>query len=942
MGGDAWIVNWVVVGGVGLGSFAIAPATPAQINPDNTLQTPSIVAPGCTICTIEGGVTQGDNLFHSFSEFSIPNGGEAFFNNTLQIENIFSRVTGNSISDIDGLIRANGGANLFLINPNGIVFGLNAQLDIGGSFLASTADAIQFEDQVFFNASKPEASPFLTMSTPVGLQYGEQPIGTIANAGILAVEPSESLVLVGGDITLESGRLLALGGRVELGGLASAGTIGLAHDDGVIRLSFPDQISRGDVSLVNDARVDVTADNRGDIMIHAQDVSIVGERAGLLAGIDFFSGTPDSQAGEITINAIGAVRIEQGDLFNEVLLGASGNGGNINITASSLQLLDGGQINAASRSQGNTGKITIDVQDEVLISGVSSRGFPLPSGVNSTVVQGGKGDSGGIDITVREGSLRVIDGGVISPTVVGAGVAGDVNIQVRDSVILDGVNALGFPSAIGSVVQVGAIGQGGNIAITAGTVAILNGANLAVRTSGIGNAGTITIEAHDAVILDGPDIIVIDETSGEERVGGIFADVRTSTIFPNSPPAEGGGGDINIITDSLSIIDGATIEASTSSKGDAGEIDIQARDLLIQGRSAGGTLSSGIYSAVQVGGEGQGGEITVAAESLQVIEGGVISTAAIGQGNAGDIRLFVGDSIFLTGEGSGLFANVSEDIANEGGNIVVDPSRTPNRIRIQDGARIAVDNQGAGEGGDIRLITNSLLLEDDASISAETASNTGGNIVLDVNDLLLLRRGSRISTNAGIAQAGGDGGDITIDTQDGFIVAVPEENSDITANAFRGRGGNVNITARGIFGIEPREELTELSDITASSEFGISGSIQINNPDVDPSQGLTELPATVVDVSRLVAQGCDQPSTAAQDTRGEFYNTGRGGIINPPTAVLGSNDILEDLQPPSTWQANAPINGPIQEAQGWLINAAGQVMLVAEPPRLSSQRRCWR
>ena len=945
-----WITSLLTAARLSGVCLAIAPPAVAQIVPDNTLPTPSSVEPGCSVCTIEGGTLQGDNLFHSFTEFSVPRGGEAVFNNQDTVDNIFSRVTGDSMSNIDGFIRANGTANVFLLNPNGIIFGPNAQLDIGGSFLASTADAIQFEDQVFYSASNPETSPLLTVSAPVGLQYGPQPTGAITNSGILEVDPSQSLALVGGDITLESGQLLAPGGRVELGGLTEAGTIELATDGGPIHLNFPNQISRGNVSLTNNAQVnvninvDVTADNGGDIVIHGQDFESDG--ASLLAGIARFSGTPETQVGNITIDATGAVSLEQGAVVsNTVRPSARGNGGNITISADSLNLIGGGVIIAASFGQGDAGKITIDVREEVSISGVffNSIGIPFSSGVSNTIVRGGRGDSGGINITVREGSLKIADGaGVDSSLVDAAGMAGDISIQVRDAVILDGVNALGFPSFISSLVDVDAVGQGGNISVTAETVSVLNGAEIEVGARGVGNAGTITIEASNAVILDGPDTTIPGTKGSGERVGGISAQVVRLPLFPITPPDEGAAGDINISTDLLFVTDGAEIQANTLNASNAGDIALTARDILIRGRSASGELPSGVFSTVQLEGEGRGGAISVEAESLQIIEGGEISTAVLGQGDAGDIELFVEDSIFLAGEDSGLFANAAEDTSGKGGNIIVDPSRIPDTIWLRDGASIAVDSQGSGEGGDIRLIADSILLEDNASISAETASNTGGDIVLDIDDLLMLRRGSQISTTAGIAEGAGDGGGIAINAQNGFIVAIPAEDSNIRADAFEGRGGNVNITAKGIFGIEPRDEPSDLSDITASSNRGVDGTVQISDPAVNPNQGLTELPSNLVDVSRLVAQGCDQPITTGQNPQGEFYNTRRGGITASPTAVLESADILEDLQPPEAWQADRPRNSPITEAQGWLRNGAGEVMLVAEASLLASQGRCWR
>ncbi len=187
-------------------------AVRAQIVPDNTLPVNSQVT-GCPVCLIEGGTVRGVNLFHSFEEFSVQTGGEAFFNNGLSIENILGRVTGTNISDIDGWIRANGTVNLFLINPNGIVFGENARLDVGGSFVASTDNSFTFPDGSEFSATNPQAPPLLTINVTPGLQYGTPPTGDINNSGNLAVESGQTLAFYGNQVT-STGSLVAPGGTV--------------------------------------------------------------------------------------------------------------------------------------------------------------------------------------------------------------------------------------------------------------------------------------------------------------------------------------------------------------------------------------------------------------------------------------------------------------------------------------------------------------------------------------------------------------------------------------------------------------------------------------------------------------------------------------------------------------------------------------------------------
>ncbi|WP_341531887.1 filamentous hemagglutinin N-terminal domain-containing protein (plasmid) [Nostoc sp. UHCC 0302] len=307
-------------------TFVTSSPVNAQIVPDNTLPINSSVTPGCTACTIEGGTVRGSNLFHSFRQFSIPTGGEAFFNNPTSIENIFTRVTGNSISNIDGLIRANGTANLFFLNPNGIFFGKNATLNIGGSFIATTANAIGFGNQGFFNVTLANSPGLLTID-PSALLFNQVKAGSIhsqsiAPAGLdpagyptygLRVANGNSLLLVGGDINIDGlefrdpptgnispgvngnrGGLKAFGGRVELGGLAGIGSIGLEVNGKEVNLSFPNDVALADVSLTNKAEVNVRAVSGGNITVNAHNIDMSGSSQ-LMTGIALNLGSPQSR-----------------------------------------------------------------------------------------------------------------------------------------------------------------------------------------------------------------------------------------------------------------------------------------------------------------------------------------------------------------------------------------------------------------------------------------------------------------------------------------------------------------------------------------------------------------------------------------------------------------------------------------------------------------------
>jgi large exoprotein involved in heme utilization and adhesion len=415
---------------------------------------------------------------------------------------------------------------------------------------------------------------------------------------------------------------------------------------------------------------------------------------------------------------------------------------------------------------------------------------------------------------------------------------------------------------------------------------VQDGAEISAFTSGTGTPGKIEVNSGESIALSN---------------GLISTAVNPGAVISRGEGKE--SGNISLQTRRLSLMDSAQISASTSGEGDAGNIRIQATDATSLtnsgistavnpgaiGRGGNIDIQTGVFSladnaqvTASTAGQGNAGSVRVTATTFESSGGGQIRTSTAGGSNAGSINLYILDSVTLTGNRSGLFASTDRGSSGNGGSIFIDPRI----VTVRDGARIAVDSQGSGTGGSIDLQAGRLVL-DRGEISAQTASNQGGNINLQLSDLLLLRRNSQISTTAGTAQTGGDGGNIRIMAP--FIIALRTENNDITANAFTGRGGRVDITTQGLFGIEPRDRLTPLSDITASSEFGIAGVVTINTPDVDPSRGLTELPSNLVDAASQIAQGC-VPDT--RQSTSSFVVTGRGGLPPSPTEPLGNDAVM--------------------------------------------------
>lgn len=601
-----------------------------QISPDGTLQTQVEANP--QEIKITGGTQVGKNLFHSFNEFS-PMESAAYFDNSITIENIISRVTGGKVSLIDGLIKANGTANLFIINPMGFVFGPNAKLDLGGSFIASSASSIKFADGHEFGVNHPESS-LLTVAVPVGLQFGQTPPGSIINRSQspplnlnnnpptpigLEVNSDQTLALIGGNVTLDNGNLTAFAGKIELGSVAENSYVSLTPIEKGWQFGYQGVQNFLDVLLTQKSIID-----------------------------------------------------------------ASANGGTVQIQGRRITLSQGTQIGLIAINDKRTGDLIINGTESVELIGLKNPNQPSENSPTGLFVFGDMVDGGKVVINTQKFSLR--DGALIDLETVGVGKGGDILINASESVEIIGTSNL--ESSLLLTATSGA-GQGGNIIIDTKSLVVRDGGQITADTvKNEGQGGTISINAQDIVEISEIGIITAEM---EERPSLISAS-SGDQIFDLS--GVGDGGSINITTDKLIVRNGAqiTVESFQTEdfdlkSGSAGIITVKANSILLDNQSQ--------INAIAENNNGNGGEINLTASDRIELRNNSSITAEVnsqgGLGNGGNIKIDTPFIIAVPRENSDIVADAKQ---GNGGNINITASGLFG-IQVQQGERIALSEINA-------------------------------------------------------------------------------------------------------------------------------------------------------------------------------------------------------------------------------------------------------
>jgi len=836
-----------------LGCLIPTSAKAQQVTPDGTTST-TVNRDGNDF-TIEQGNRAGDNLFHSFDEFSVPTQGSAAFNNTADIANIFSRVTGSNISSIDGLLSANGVANLYLINPNGIIFGENASLDLGGSFFASTANSLLFEGGEEFSASNPQAAPLLEVSIPIGLSFRDNPGDIVNRFGDLLLEDSKTLAFIGGDVRFERTEFSTVnidiislpGANLEIGGITEAGTIEINDDNSV---SFPDNVVRGNISF-NGSIIRTLSDNGGSINISGRDISFdsseiitLGENGGSIniSGRDI-SLTNDSQ---ITIDRLNGAEVS---FDNSDMFANRDNKDSINIQGENLELNNISFISA-------TNEINLEITEDLTLNN---------SFINDMMGEEETRDS--VNINIDADDVNLINGGQIRSAAAGPGQVGNINISVNNLNILTGrITA-----------ETGGQGDGGNITINATDTVLIDNqiipepigpedaSDLLISPEGR-EARARTREAQENGEEPAPrgnagSVNISTSVTPSLAIGNFTSDVvgNAGSININSPNLtitndgqinseadtrglSGNAGSINIdLINDLDIINGGSILASTNGQGNAGEININAQNnIVIDGISSGidrgqpSRVNAGdpsrIASLVEPGAEGNSEGISLSSRNLTITNGGRVDASTLSEGNSGLVDIDILETITIDGENlENSFPSSILSLSFERGNSQGVSINTQSLNLTNRGSILTVTG-GQGNAGTIDINANESVIIDSVIVeggfpsglyaSAIEDSGNGGDINL-FTDQLILNRGGRIEVGnldelnlLSSIPGTGEPGNINIEVNS--LSLNDQASINATTQSETGNSANINLTISEDIRLENNSSISARAEATAN------------------------------------------------------------------------------------------------------------------------------
>ncbi|NER23355.1 MAG: filamentous hemagglutinin N-terminal domain-containing protein [Symploca sp. SIO1C2] len=868
----------------------------AQITPDTTLGpessrvTPNVEVRGGLADLIEGGAERNANLFHSFGQFNIQELQRVYFANPVGIENILTRVTGANPSHIFGTLGVDGGASLFLLNPHGIMFGANGQLDVEGSFVASTANAFTFEDDSVFSAVNPGNSSVLTISVPLGLQYGTNQTGVIANRGNLSA--GQDLTLSASNLDLQ-GQLLAVGDMT----LEAQDTVQI-RDSGTV----PFMAAAGGQLLVQgNQSVDIFALNHAD--------------SGLFSGGDMVLRSSSTVLGDAHYWSGGSFRIEQldGNLGglespNDPVIRTAGDVLIGSYWGTSLHIIAGGKveipnfilITGADPINGLQETVTLSDGTTITIDGRNEPTVDIRAGVEPAAIgipffSGTGNDSffAPVDFPITPTNADITIG-----TIFNNGGKVFLTNQYQPNLLLDTPNGITVDS-----ISVADDFGGGSVIIDSRNSITLNGAvNAFAFDVSSGNGGDVKLIAEGDITLNpGANIFSYGLLGGDitfNSKGDIFItdSLISSSNYTNVAGAT--GGEIQVTANSLFLTEGAQLFTRTVGIGNAGAVKITATDLVRFDGEDGNGAVSGIFSSVTSGAGANSGEIELTTASLELTNGAQVSASTSGMGDAGKVQITAADSVRLDGESSngnssGIFSRVNTQAEGNSGGIEL----TTSSLELTHGARVDASTLGFGDAGKVQITAADLVRLDGESsngfvsaISSQVYPGAEGNsegIELTTSSLKLLNGAQVSASTLGF----GDAGKVQITAAD--LVRLDGESSNgfvsvISSQVYPGAEGNsggIELTTSSL-------KLTDGAQVSASTfGFGDAGKVQITVADLVQLDGESSN-GIVSAISSQVYPGAEGNSEGIELTTSSL-ELANGGRVNASTSGVGDAGLVK-------------------------------------------------
>ena len=845
---------------------------------------------------ITGGTRPGNglNLFHSFGEFSVPSNNIANFLNETAIptSNILSRVTGGNPSNIFGTIQTTdfGAANLYLINPAGVIFGPTASLNVGGTFAASTADYLKMADGASFYAV-PVQSTVLSIAPVAAFGFlSSQPAPIVVQGSLLQVPEGQSLSLVGGDITvqaetfedgtMQAATLRAPGGHLNLVSVASPGEVLLpsfqtgpningASFTGMGTVMIKDEGTTLDVSgQLDEFGTPIGNGNSGTVLVRGGQL-VMMDASTILA---ITHGAVDGERAAVDIQVSQTVALTNGSTIATLTVG-SGRGGDVQLTAPTLTMEDASTIFTGTfDGDGAGGDVVLNVGTVSLMDGASIQTF-------SSNFTPGLGQGGNVTIQGLEGagsaaeSVALSGDSSLSTQTFGSSEGGRVAIT-SNSLTMEGALTIVNTSAFD-------VGRGGDIEVSVQQASLSGGARITTLTSfsdvpDVPQGPTLTVQGlsgkgsrADSIVLSGFGSGIVSDSTGAGHAGDVALHAKAinmtdgAVIQGGAPNTTAAGGNVVIEANSVDISGDSHI-ASQASRSDAGQVTITANQV---------TLNNGSVTTSTVS-EGRGGDVVLNAGTVSLSNGANINSSTNSSGRAGDITIGAGTVTLSGGSKISSASNGTEPSTNFDG--TTEPPGTAGNITItatgsftSDGSTMATLAE-ANHGGDISITAQNVRLSDGTLITANSKAPP------EVTKLVLDQDGQLVSQVVG----DGNAGNITAHSGSTFVM----NNSSMTTEAIQASGGQIEITAPEMVQLS----YSKISTSVAGSAVDTAG----GNITIDPQ-------FVVLQNSQVIAQAFAGAGGTVSITAGLF-------LADPASIVVASFSTWRQRHGPvHRWTADA-------------------------------------